>query len=190
VVSAARPKIADYPFTTLAPMLGVVRHTGESTFTIADIPGLIQGAHENKGLGHQFLRHIQRTKVLVFLLDASRPVGRSMARDLEVLMEELRLYDAALLYTSRGAFAEYDVLVAALPGLLPSAYIERADLLIIGGTSLSVYPAAGFVEGYRGDLVIINRSPTPMDRRATLCISAPIGKTLAAAMELLDRDEM
>ena len=69
-------------------------------------------------------------------------------------------------------------------------FIERADLLIIGGTSLSVYPAAGFVEGYRGDLVIINRSPTPMDRRATLCISAPIGKTLAAAMELLDRDEM
>ncbi len=66
--------------------------------------------------------------------------------------------------------------------------IERADLLIIGGTSLSVYPAAGFVEGYRGDLVIINRSPTPMDRRATLCISEPIGETLAAAMELLDRN--
>jgi NAD-dependent deacetylase len=64
--------------------------------------------------------------------------------------------------------------------------IERADLLIIGGTSLSVYPAAGFVEGYRGPLVIINRSPTSMDQRADLCISAPIGKTLAAAMELID----
>ncbi len=63
--------------------------------------------------------------------------------------------------------------------------IERADLLIIGGTSLSVYPAAGFVEGYRGPLVIINRSPTSMDRRADLCISAPIGQTLAAAMELI-----
>ena len=67
--------------------------------------------------------------------------------------------------------------------------IERADLLIIGGTSLSVYPAAGFVEGYRGPLVIINRSPTSMDRRADLCISAPIGKTLAAAMELLEQTD-
>ena len=74
------------------------------------------------------------------------------------------------------------------PGAIEEAlyFIERADLLIIGGTSLSVYPAAGFVEGYRGDLVIINRSPTSMDRRATLCISAPIGKTLAEAMNLLN----
>ena len=64
--------------------------------------------------------------------------------------------------------------------------IERADLLIIGGTSLSVYPAAGFVQGYHGPLVIINRSATSMDRRADLCISEPIGKTLEAAMKLLD----
>ena len=78
------------------------------------------------------------------------------------------------------------------PGAIEEALyaIERADLLIIGGTSLSVYPAAGFVEGYRGPLVIINRSPTSMDRRADLCISAPIGKTLASAMELLEQDSV
>ncbi len=74
------------------------------------------------------------------------------------------------------------------PGAIEEALyaIERADLLIIGGTSLSVYPAAGFVQGYHGPLVIINRSATSMDRRATLCISEPIGRTLEAAMKALD----
>lgn len=93
VVSAAKPKIADYPFTTLVPNLGVVRIGEEQSFTIADIPGLIEGAHEGKGLGMQFLRHVERTRVLVFLIDAG---SSNVVADYEVLKNELHLYNTNL----------------------------------------------------------------------------------------------
>jgi GTP-binding protein len=94
-ISAARPKIADYPFTTLEPNLGVVELPDHRTFVVADIPGLIEGAHEGKGLGIQFLRHIERTSVLAHLVDVS-DTGREPAHDFEALMKELESYSEEL----------------------------------------------------------------------------------------------
>src|SRR5512146_2358712 len=94
-ISAARPKISDYPFTTLTPNLGVVTLGGDRSFVVADVPGLIEGAHRGLGLGHQFLRHLERTKVLVHLVDVSGASGRDPAEDLETLRRELTLFDPA-----------------------------------------------------------------------------------------------
>lgn len=96
-ISAAKPKIADYPFTTLTPHLGVVSLSDDRSFVVADIPGLIEGAHRGQGLGHQFLRHIERTKVLVYLVDVSSASEREPADDLTVLRRELELFRADLL---------------------------------------------------------------------------------------------
>jgi GTP-binding protein len=90
-ISAARPKIADYPFTTLTPNLGVVQMSGDRSFAVADVPGLIEGAHRGLGLGHQFLRHLERTKVLVHLVDVSSISGRDPVQDLDILQAELEL---------------------------------------------------------------------------------------------------
>ena len=96
-VSAARPKVADYPFTTLAPNLGVVRVDSERSYVIADIPGLIEGAAEGAGLGHQFLRHLQRTHLLLHLVDiAPRWDGADPVHEARAIVEELRKYDASL----------------------------------------------------------------------------------------------
>lgn len=100
-VSAARPKIADYPFTTLVPNLGVVEVAPGETFVMADIPGLISGAHRGAGLGHEFLRHIERTRILVFVLDCSGLEEREPVQDYETLMQELRLYRPDLLERPR-----------------------------------------------------------------------------------------
>jgi GTP-binding protein len=100
-ISNAKPKIADYPFTTLHPNLGVVRTSAERSFVVADIPGLIEGASEGAGLGHLFLRHLARTRVLLHLVDVASPdpeadaVGQAVA-DARAIVEELRRYDADL----------------------------------------------------------------------------------------------
>jgi GTP-binding protein len=95
-ISAARPKIADYPFTTLVPNLGVVSADDDRTFVVADIPGLIEGAHEGHGLGTQFLRHIERTRLLAHLVDVSETTGRDPVRDFEVVMGELASFSEDL----------------------------------------------------------------------------------------------
>jgi GTP-binding protein len=111
-VSAARPKIADYPFTTLQPNLGVVGLSDDRSFVVADVPGLIRGAHAGHGLGHQFLRHIERTKVLVHLVDVSSASGRDPVEDFETINEELRLFDPR---------------VAAKPQLVAANKIDALD---------------------------------------------------------------
>jgi GTPase len=95
-ISAARPKIADYPFTTLVPNLGVVSLSGDRTFVVADVPGLIEGAHAGTGLGDRFLRHLERTRVLVHLIELNPDPARAPASDYKALRKELTLYDAAL----------------------------------------------------------------------------------------------
>ncbi len=95
-ISSARPKIAQYPFTTLTPNLGVVRWTEEQSFVVADIPGLIEGAHEGKGLGGQFLRHIERTLYLLHLVDVSEWAPEDPVHSFEIMRHELEAYDPAL----------------------------------------------------------------------------------------------
>jgi GTPase len=92
-ISAARPKIADYPFTTLEPNLGIVQYKDFQSFTVADIPGIIEGAHEGKGLGIKFLRHIERTRILLFLIDIT---SENPQKDFSVLYNELKSYSPEL----------------------------------------------------------------------------------------------
>jgi GTP-binding protein len=96
VASAARPKIADYPFTTLEPQLGVVRLGPEESFVMVDVPGIIEGAHSGQGLGDRFLRHVERTRVLVHLMDGSHSTEQILA-DKETIENELKLWNAELL---------------------------------------------------------------------------------------------
>ena len=95
VVSAARPKIADYPFTTLEPQLGVVRVSEDESFVMVDVPGLIEGAHEGAGLGDQFLRHVERTRVLIHLLDGAKTT-QEILHDKEIIEHELAAWNPAL----------------------------------------------------------------------------------------------
>jgi GTP-binding protein len=100
-ISKARPKVAAYPFTTLHPQIGIVEYPDWKRLTVCDVPGLIEGAHQNVGLGHKFLRHIQRCKILVLLLDMAGTDGRKPWDDYKQLLSELELYDPELLEKER-----------------------------------------------------------------------------------------
>jgi GTP-binding protein len=100
-ISKARPKVAPYPFTTLHPQIGIVEYGDWHRLTVCDVPGLIEGAHQNVGLGHAFLRHIERCKILVLLLDMAGTDNRAPWDDYQQLLKELKLYDPALLEKPR-----------------------------------------------------------------------------------------
>jgi GTP-binding protein len=133
-VSAARPKIADYPFTTLTPQLGVVR-VDEDSFVMADIPGLIAGAHSGIGLGHEFLRHVERTRLLVHVLDMAGTEERDPLTALTVINEELRLYSPAL--TSR------PMLIAANKMDVSEAVKNLRRLRETAGGAYEIFPLSG-----------------------------------------------
>ena len=97
-MTRAFPKIANYPFTTLRPYIGTLKFTDESSILLADLPGIIEGAHENKGLGHEFLKHVERTKILLFVLDGGTFKENSNAiDDYKILKKELSLYNQGIL---------------------------------------------------------------------------------------------
>jgi GTP-binding protein len=104
-ISKARPKIAPYPFTTLHPQIGIVEYPDWHRLTVCDVPGLIEGAHRNVGLGHAFLRHIERCKILVLLLDMAGTDNRKPWDDYRHLLSELKLYDPTLLDKPRHVVA-------------------------------------------------------------------------------------
>lgn len=129
VISAAKPKIADYPFTTLVPNLGIVRYRDDKSFVVADIPGIIEGAHEGRGLGHRFLRHIERNSILLFMI----PVDASdIRKEYEILVNELKMYNPELLdkkrvlAISKCDIADEEILEATAPLLppLPAVFIS------------------------------------------------------------------
>ena len=131
-VSSAKPKVADYPFTTLRPVLGVVRLDEERVFVLEDIPGLIEGASEGKGLGHEFLRHIERTRILAFIIDVT---SEDPAADRAVLEKELAAWSADLVAKPR-------LLVLSKADLLPPGEAaERAAAL--GGIAISAVTGHG-----------------------------------------------
>ena len=111
-VSAAHPKIAAYPFTTLSPHLGVVSLSDDRSFVLADVPGLMEGAHTGLGLGHQFLRHLERTKVLIHLIDVSPASGRDPVDDFDIIRRELKLFPPGA-EQQVGALADKPQLAAA-----------------------------------------------------------------------------
>ncbi|MDR2035516.1 MAG: GTPase ObgE [Coriobacteriales bacterium] len=137
-ISAARPKIADYPFTTLVPNLGMVR-SGDLSFVVADVPGLIEGAAEGKGLGHQFLRHIERSALILHVLDASGGFeDRDIIEDYQTINRELELYDAELAQRPRIIVVnKIDAPGAAERLEAITEYLTAEALAAVGGNEFS-----------------------------------------------------
>ena len=163
-VSAARPKIADYPFTTLEPHLGIVDLGEGQTFCIADVPGLIENAHEGAGLGHHFLRHLERTKVLVHLIDMSGQEGRDPLEDFEIISNELVKYKEEL--------GERPRIIAANKMDLPESAENLKRLQEKYGTDFEIYPLSAATDS---DLKTI------LYRCYELILAAPKGEAKAEA---------
>ena len=157
-VSAAKPKVADYPFTTLEPHLGVVR-TDTGDFVMADIPGLIEGASEGRGLGFQFLRHVERARVLVLLLDLTTPDGLGPEEQQQALLRELGQYKPELVERPRLAIgSKADVGDAAWDGVRVSAVTGDGVRPLVGQLSTMVTEARA--EAPRSEAFVVHR-PVP-----------------------------
>ena len=137
VVSAAKPKIADYAFTTLTPNLGIVSYRDNKSFVMADIPGIIEGAHEGRGLGVRFLRHIERNSILLFMVPAD---SKDIHAEYEILVNELRMYNPELLDKKR-------VLAISKSDLLDEELINeiRKDLPEVPRVFISSLTGAGII---------------------------------------------
>jgi len=205
-ISAAKPKIADYPFTTLEPNLGVVRVEDGLEYVVADIPGLIEGASEGRGLGHQFLRHIERARVLALLLDLSPLALQSPAEQERVLLDELRAYRPELLdrprlvVGSKADLVEADAepfdgeVISAVTGAGLKPLVGRLAVLVTEARAAEVRPD-GFIvhrpvpEGIRverdidGVLRVIGRQA----ERAVALSDLTQVEALAYARQRLDR---
>jgi GTP-binding protein len=142
VISAARPKIADYPFTTLVPNLGVVRIDNDTDFVVADIPGLIEGASEGRGLGHQFLRHIERARVLCVLVDLAPLDGVGPHEQEAILLHELGAYRPELLERPRLVVGtKADMATEEWEGLSISAVTNQGVRELVGHMASLVHHA-------------------------------------------------
>ncbi len=129
VLSAARPKIAEYPFTTLKPNLGIVSYYNNRSFVMADIPGIIEGAHEGKGLGHRFLRHIERNAVLLFMVPAD---NQNVYHEYQILLNEIKQYNPELLDKPRLlAISKSDLIDDELQGLIDREIPEELPRIYI-----------------------------------------------------------
>ena len=136
-VSAAKPEIADYPFTTLVPNLGIVAYRDHKSFVMADIPGIIEGAHEGRGIGHRFLRHIERNSVLLFMIPSD---SKSIREEYGVLLNELEQYNPELLDKKRLlAITKTDFIDAQLQQELEEELPELPHVFIsaVSGTGIS-----------------------------------------------------
>jgi GTP-binding protein len=155
-ISAAKPKIADYPFTTLEPHLGVVRVDGNTEYIVADIPGLIEGASEGKGLGHQFLRHIERARVLCVMVDLAATDGVSPDEQERILLKELGDYDPEMLERPRLVVGTKNDIGADTPwdGLRISAYTTEGIRTLVAKLAELVQQARA-VQPDREGIVII-----------------------------------
>lgn len=159
VVSAAKPKIADYPFTTLEPNLGVVRLDESTEFVVADVPGLIEGASEGRGLGHTFLRHVERARVLCVMLDLSDPTGPTPAEQERILLRELGQYRPELLERPRLVVGtKSDSAVHDWDGLRLSAVTNQGVRELVGRLASLVHEARQAEPDHEG-VVILRPEP-------------------------------
>ncbi|HNL40348.1 MAG TPA: 50S ribosome-binding GTPase, partial [Saprospiraceae bacterium] len=133
-LSAAKPKIGDYPFTTLVPQLGIVQARNNQSFIMADIPGIIEGAHEGRGIGHRFLRHIERNSVLLFLIPSD--TDRRISDEYDILINELREFNPELLDKPRLlAISKSDLIDADLEKMLRPTLPEGIEVIFISGVT-------------------------------------------------------